>query len=268
MKRVAVFIDAGYFWVQLCQTLTGVYDSRAQVIVDFSALRARLLSEVATQFPSAELLRVYWYDGPGSSGSKTAEHISIDALDDFKLRLGSRNGTGQQKGVDGLMIADLISLTQQRAISSALLVSGDGDTAPGVIAAQGMGLRVHLLSLGTALATSPSLAAEVDLKRSWTLTDVSTFATQNTSVIVSAPVASPAGAQLPAPDLGAIAQACHNQITAGPLNALLLGRVPGTFSLPPEVDRALLGLARSQLQRQLTDQEKPLLRAEFRKLLP
>jgi hypothetical protein len=36
--------------------------------------------------------------------------ISVEELDDFKLRLGTRTGAGDQKAVDGLIIADLISL--------------------------------------------------------------------------------------------------------------------------------------------------------------
>jgi len=114
-----------------------------------------MLSEVEKQFGAdCHFLRVYWYDGPGTNG-KTTEHHAIDKLDDFKLRLGTRNGVGTQKGVDGLIIADLISLTQQRAITHAMLITGDSDITPGVVAAQGMGLRAHLLSLGSSVATSP-----------------------------------------------------------------------------------------------------------------
>lgn len=73
MQRIAVFIDAGYFWVQLCKTITGSYASRGQVTVDYAALRNRLLTEVSSQFPASDLLRVYWYDGPGNmTGTKTA----------------------------------------------------------------------------------------------------------------------------------------------------------------------------------------------------
>lgn len=176
MKRVAVFLDAGYFWVQLCNIVLGSYKVRTEVNVDYEELRKLMLAEVQKQFGNdCHLLRVYWYDGPGASG-KTPEHHAIDKLDDFKLRLGTRNGAGTQKGVDGLIIADLISLTQQRAITHALLMTGDSDITPGVIAAQGMGLRAHLLSLGSTAATSPYLAAEADLKRSWSTAEVTQFA--------------------------------------------------------------------------------------------
>lgn len=270
MTRVAVFIDAGYFWAQLCKTLTGGYDSRSQAIVDYAILRAQMLGEVAAQFPKAELLRVYWYDGPGSSGTKTAEHNAIDALDDFKLRLGTRNFTGQQKGVDGLIIADLVSLTQQRAISSAMLVTGDADITPGVVAAQGMGLRVHLLNIGTVGAVSPLLAAEVDMKRAWGLQDVAKFASQNTSFVASVPLALPADAGAPdgaSVDFAVVAKRVHDEILAGPLCGFLQNRQPNDFHIPPEIDKFLLRSGRVALDRSLTDGEKPQLRNELRKLI-
>ncbi|MCS4511221.1 NYN domain-containing protein [Xylophilus ampelinus] len=183
--------------------------------------------------------------------------------------MGTRNIPGQQKGVDGLMIADLISLTQQRAISAALLVSGDADTAPGVVAAQGMGLRVHLLSLGTTAATSPLLAAEVDMKRSWALADVAMFASQTAASVVVTALA-PSGVTVQAPaspvDFSAIARIAHTNITSGPLAALVASWPPGTFQIPADIDRALLSDAKSQLGRALHDREKPLLRNEFRAL--
>jgi hypothetical protein len=35
MKRVAVFLDAGYFWVQLCTVILGKYTVRTEVNVDY-----------------------------------------------------------------------------------------------------------------------------------------------------------------------------------------------------------------------------------------
>jgi hypothetical protein len=97
-------------------------------------------------------------------------------LDDFKLRLGTRTKDGGQKAVDGLIIADMISLTQNKAITHAFLVSGDADLVPGVLAAQSQGLRVHLLSLEPTVATSPHLRCEVDKQGLWGLKEISRFA--------------------------------------------------------------------------------------------
>lgn len=191
MRRVAVFCDAGYFWVQVCSIVLGARSPRTDVNLDYNRLRTTLLNEVAAQLPAADLLRVYWYDGPGPQG-KAPDHVAIEKLDDFKLRLGTRNGHGQQKAVDGLIIADMVSLTQSKAITEALLISGDADITPGVVAAQAMGLRVHLLSIGPAAATSPYLSAEADRKTTWGISQVKGFATKK---VAPAAPASPAAAQ-------------------------------------------------------------------------
>lgn len=271
MKRIAVFVDAGYFWVQMCSLISGSYASRAQVKMSYSDLHMSMLNEIKSQLPDGDLLRVYWYDGPGLTG-KTAEHHAIDLLDDFKLRLGTRNGVGQQKGVDGLIIADLISLTQQKSITHALLVTGDADITPGVIAAQSMGLRVHLLSLGASAATSPVLAAEVDLKRFWDLNEVQKFA--SAVPVVSAPPVlltatttssvHTAGAAL---SMSVIAQSALTQIKGGANDAIFLTLSHGVGMLPREIDGELLGIGRAMLGRVLGEGEKRDLRREFRSLI-
>ncbi len=276
MKRIAVFVDAGYFWVQVGSLINGSYTSRSQVTLNYPDLHANMLAEIGAQLPDGDLLRIYWYDGPGLSG-KTAEHHAIDQLDDFKLRLGTRNGVGQQKGVDGLIIADLISLTQQKAITHALLVSGDSDITPGVIAAQSMGLRVHLLSLGAAAATSPFLAAEVDLKRSWGLSEVQKFAsslglaaapTSSTSTSATpTPLSASVASASPSPSMSVIAQTAISQIKAGANASIFATLQPGVHTLPREVDGELLSIGRNQLQRVLREDEKKDLRTAFRKLI-
>ena len=54
---------------------------------------------------------------------------------------------GQQKGVDSLIIMDLIELARNHAISEAVLLSGDEDLRVGVQLAQSFGVRVHLLGV-------------------------------------------------------------------------------------------------------------------------
>lgn len=59
----------------------------------------------------------------------------------MKLRLGRVTGGGQ-KGVDGLIILDLITLARNRAADVALLMSGDEDLRETVLHAQSYGLTV------------------------------------------------------------------------------------------------------------------------------
>ena len=274
-----MFVDAGYFWVQAGHVLHGSISNRDAVCIDFPALRQEVLEQATAQFPNAELLRVYWYDGPGPQGNKAPAHHSIDELDDFKLRLGTRNGHGAQKAVDGLIIADLIGLAQSKAISGAIVLSGDADLTPGVIAAQGLGIRVHLLSMGPANATSPYLRAEVDFKGHWADPVVLKFARPNVKAAATAIPAAALPAQIEAsaaaagivagsistpsiPSFGDIARLALASAANTGLTTELVGG-----SIPKLIDGKLLWLARKQLGRDLMELEKRQLRTEFKRLL-
>ncbi|MCC7697092.1 NYN domain-containing protein [Janthinobacterium sp. EB271-G4-7A] len=191
MSRVAVFIDAGYFWVQATHIVLGARGPRTSLTIDYPALHKKVLDEVAAQFPGKDLLRVFWYDGPDVSGSKGPDHLEIDLLDDFKLRIGTRNGMGQQKAVDGMIISDLLTFSQSRAIENAILITGDADLTPGVVSAQALGLRVHLIIIGPHASTSPYLAAEVDRKVIWDPSIVAAFAKPAQSLLPASAGAAP-----------------------------------------------------------------------------
>ena len=255
MQRVAVFLDAGYFFAQVSKSLGIDVNRRELIELNFKALRQEVLDEVDRQFPGAPLLRVYWYDGPGVAG-KNNVHRSIDELDDFKLKLGARNGLGEQKEVDGLIIADMLGLVYAKALSDILLVSGDADITPGVVAAQAQGARVHVLSIGTVAAMSNHLRAEADHKASWSEETVRKFASP-------APAPSEPEPQLPAADFEAMArQFCETH--AGPA---LSGIDPRERILPKEIDSSLLYFARSALGRALESSEKRALREGLRSSL-
>lgn len=282
MGRVAVFVDAGYFWVQSVHIIHGKKVPRDQIAINFPSMRSEFLDEIKSQFPVGDLLRIYWYDGPGPHG-KTASHTAVEQLDDFKLRLGTRNGAGDQKAVDGLIIADLIGLAQSKSISDAILISGDADLTPGVQAAQSLGIRVHLLSMGPTNATSPFLKAEVDQKKHWDETTVKKFI----SAASASPTAQAAPAALPitatpvaltgnAPALAAPPTVAVATPTTTPtlvesaksfFDSLAdKAVVPKTGTIPQTLDAKLLSIARKSLGRSLTDPEKRILREELKKL--
>ncbi len=264
MNRIGVFVDAGYFWVQVAQVVHGSKQARDSVAIDYAILREKLLAEVAAQFAGGELLRVYWYDGPGTFSHKAHSHVAIDDLDDFKLRLGTRNTYGDQKAVDGLIIADLVSLAQSRAILSAIVVSGDADLTPGVIAAQGLGMRVHMLSLGPANATSPFLRAEVDRKQHWDDSVVHAFATARTPSFSEhePPDAEAHAALLADVPLAEIAAAAFAQIPADEIATL-----SPHGALPRPLDALLLRTGKIRLGRPLDEAEKRALREEMKQVL-
>ena len=104
--------------------------------LDHAAVIAKLKAFAETQsgFP---LLRVYWYDG--ASQGPTPQHNTLARLADVKVRLGLVNSYGQQKGVDSLIVTDMLTLARNRAMAHCVLLSGDEDLRVGVQMAQECG---------------------------------------------------------------------------------------------------------------------------------
>jgi hypothetical protein len=102
------------------------------------------------------LLRTYWYDG-AQDGVPTAALKEIAALPRFKTRVGRISG-GAQKGVDGLIILDLINLSLNRVIDVAILLSGDEDLRETVLFAQGHGVTVVLAGVPNSARSNQSVA--------------------------------------------------------------------------------------------------------------
>lgn len=135
MDRVAVFIDAGYLFAQGSIELCGVKLPRGQIELDHRAVAAKLkaFAEAVSDLP---LLRIYWYDG--TSQGPTPQHITLAGQTDVKVRLGFVNPQGQQKGVDSLIVTDMITLARNRAMAECVLLSGDEDLRSGGRAGAGV----------------------------------------------------------------------------------------------------------------------------------
>ena len=144
MDRVAVFVDAGYLFAQGSVALAGQRLPRGRILLDHEkAIDA--LADFATRVGGVDLLRVYWYDG--TSTGPSSQHITLAHLARVKVRLGFVNSVGEQKGVDSLIVTDMIALARNHAMSEAVLLSGDEDLRVGVQQAQEFGVRVHLLGI-------------------------------------------------------------------------------------------------------------------------
>lgn len=144
MDRCAVFVDAGYLYAEGGKLCCGT-PSRTRSVLQ-PALAVELLMQVAREATQLSVLRTYWYDA-ARDGIRTQEQREVAALANVKLRLGRLNSNNQQKGVDALIYRDLITLAQHRAISDAVLLSGDEDPREGVHAAQDYGVRVVLIGI-------------------------------------------------------------------------------------------------------------------------
>lgn len=266
MSRFAVFVDAGYFWKQISKIIFGVTTneemreqkiSREQISLSETNLQSSLSRILQREFLGYELLRVYWYDGYGANGTPSYQHKRLENLDDFKLRYGSRNLVGSQKGVDGLLMSDLILLAQNKAISSAMIVSGDADLVPGIETAQMLGIRIHRLEIGSSLASSPLIVKAVDKNVQWPVSEIRKFASPAESVITSSDI-----------DNAKLAEVANNFITNLSLaekDQLTAAAVQEEFAIPSFLDKKLLGLARNEFKRILNREELISIRSIVRK---
>ncbi|TIW66226.1 MAG: NYN domain-containing protein, partial [Mesorhizobium sp.] len=131
---------------------------------------------MAQRAPDTKLLRIYWYDGAVSGSRPTTDQAAVAGLDDVKLRLGFINSHGQQKGVDSLIVTDMIELARLKSIGDAILLSGDEDVRVGVQIAQNYGVRVHLLGIAPSRGSqSQQLMLEADTTTEWGADTIKTF---------------------------------------------------------------------------------------------
>lgn len=175
MDRVAVLVDAGYLLARGAEAITGE-SSRRRVKLDETSGVRRLIAFAEDKTKRSEsLLRVYWYDAARVQPS--AEQIRLAELDNVKLRLGTFNRSGHQKGVDSLIIADMMELARNRGAADFVLVGADEDLRVGVQIAQSYGTRVHLLGITSEgeCAQSPGLVREADTTSAWSIDDLHAF---------------------------------------------------------------------------------------------
>lgn len=267
MHRIAVFVDAGYFYASASELLFGSPLRRGELRLA-NAEFVQYLAHCAETIGGCPLLRIYWYDGTNSG--PTAAHLAIAYLDNVKLRLGFVNQAGEQKGVDGLIFSDLTTLARNHAISDALLLAGDEDLRVGVQHAQEHGIRVHLLGVeagGTSGNQSAALQREADTRHQLDAATIGQFLTRREYTGGAVPVAEPETID---------ADAAHNlarmQELAGEYASALdahqrdlIRHLPERTPLPHELDRDLLMRASDLLGgRKLEEAEKRTLRGALR----
>lgn len=143
MDRFAVFVDAGYL-IGGGGLLCLGSRKRDQFDVDYAGLAAAL-ERYGTEQTGLPHLRTYWYDA-ATNATPAPWHITVARLSGVKLRLGRLTEYGQ-KGVDSLLVRDLITLATNRALATGILISGDEDLREGVREAQELGVRMHVVGV-------------------------------------------------------------------------------------------------------------------------
>ena len=264
MDRVAVFVDAGYLFAQGAIELFGEKLKRGEMILDHGSVAAEL-KKFAETHSNLNLLRIYWYDG--TSGGPTPQHIALAELPHIKVRLGFVNTVGQQKGVDSLIVTDMITLARNGAIAECVLLSGDEDLRVGVQLAQEHGARVHLLGIKPARGSqSMFLRHEADATYEWARSDLESFLGHSSSdVPPSPPVERPPDAGEPADPADILGRIAKEMAVTIPLTEAptLIENIRETNTRPRPIDAPLLAKSRSALGHDLDSSQKQTVRNAF-----
>ena len=268
MMQTAVFVDAGYLLAQGGTLLAGIKTPRQRMRLDVAAAAALLTDLADSAAPDSRLLRIYWYDGLIRGGNQTAEHVALGRTANIKLRLGMVNSRGEQKGVDSLIVTDMIDLARNGAIGDALVLSGDEDVRVGVQLAQTFGVRVQLVGVKPALGSqSPDLVAEAD-------THIELNEEQVRGIMTIAPVATAVPAARPIDGGQGTFADLSQQLAAmlveglGDQRATVLAYVDANRgALPAEFDRPALAKLRDTLDREVEVEERKKFRVMLRNAL-
>jgi uncharacterized LabA/DUF88 family protein len=275
MRQTAIFVDAGYLHAQGSALIAGQKQARPQIILDVPKTLQQLCSLSNSCSPGARLLRTYWYDGLPRSGRMTSEQEQMAGAAYTKLRLGVVNSRGEQKGVDSLVVTDLIDLARNRAITDALLVSGDEDIRIGVQIAQTFGVQIHLLGIKPARGSqSPDLIQEADTHHEWNEVIVNEIMTirEIAPDDLSLPIVGLNSKTAPFPvKVNEFVEAIDIAVddTLDHIDQAVLDSAVKAFKANPtivpfELDRPTLGRLKSLLGRDLTDDERKDFRVRLR----
>lgn len=272
MDRVAVFVDAGYLFAQGSAALSGSKKPRKDLILDEKAVLEELIQTAQLKSGGLPLLRVYWYDGMGIRGP-SAEQALLANSENFKVRLGVLNNQSQQKGVDSLIVTDLIDLARNGAMADVVLLSGDEDVRIGVQIAQAFGVRAHLIGIFPSRGSqSRLLLQEADSTTEWDKATVEKFlflrpVSVSKSTSSSLKKASPAASPPPPPITSnpAIDKVVIDIIAS--LNNTDIAGIKAYSAtrrgVPSEYDGKLLACCRDELERDLTLEERQYARVAY-----
>lgn len=273
MLQTAVFVDAGYLFAAGSALINGSKLPRTSCALDIDKALETIVDFAKQVEPNSRLLRIYWYDGIRPYSGPSTEQMALGQRHNVKLRLGMLNSQGQQKGVDSLIVTDLIDLARNKALSDALILAGDEDLRVGVQVAQSFGVRVHLLGVSpTRGNVSPHLMQEIDSLAELTDSHVRQFltctkiATPPQSGVAKPPLAQPSSVILESIDFGKLVASIFERFENEELRTFKR-YLADLNSLPRELDAPAMAQARHELGRDLSAEEKRSVRSLARKML-
>ncbi len=268
LSRIATFVDAGYFFAASAQVVKGKQVPRRNLRITSPKELLKAICDVSIEISgSSDVLRTYWYDAMQSS-RPSLEQTEIAMLAGVKLRLGTLNSAGEQKGVDSLIVTDIIELARNNAVADVILVSGDEDLRIAVQVAQTYGVRVHILAIGEhAKNVSQSLKMESDsfhcLDANWLIKHLDFTEPPTVASVVQSSVLIEKNTGI---TIEQAASEVSRELLKGQAAEVITGlndNFKTSQSVPPEFDGKLIAKTAIALKRDLIGDEKRKARGVF-----
>ena len=181
-------------------------------------------------------------------GIPTLDHLAVASLSDVKLRLGRMSG-GKQKGVDSLIVRDLMVLGRERAIATAFLLAGDEDLREGVKDAQDFGVRVVLVGIRSTDPRGNQAATLVQEADEHVVLDADLWGPFLAKKVVEEPATLEEPLAVAEPDVNALANQAGTAFAKEWAEKALPEEVAELLALapaiPPQLDTQLMTRARS-----------------------
>ena len=259
---VAVFVDAGYLKKAGLAAVTGSSEQPGETgRLNLPGIVAKLRAVAGERTGNARLLRIYWYDGM-VRGRPSVEQEELAYMDDVKLRLGVVRD-GRQKGVDSLIVTDLIELARNHAISDAVLLSGDEDLRIAVQIAQSFGVRVHLVGIEPSRNNQSSLLMqEADTTSEWSRDDIDAVLSFDAGAIQFTAVSATQADEWVAGILDEVIDGFLDRLSVAQLNEI--AALAPNSPVPRNYDASLLAASGDKVGRDLTEPEKRHIRSQVK----
>lgn len=140
-RTAAILVDVGYLCSQTAVALTGGSQRGAVTLTRDGVDCVHALLNAAL-VDGLDVLRLYWYDGAVNRIPNHGQRL-LGQTPQVKVRLGDMND-GRQRGVDKLIQRDLTALSENKAVTDIVLVSGDSDMIDEFDAAGQFGVTMRL----------------------------------------------------------------------------------------------------------------------------
>ena len=291
--QVAVFVDAGYLFALGSIAIAGQTSKRERIGIK-SDVFLNEIKGLARQLTGAKpLLRVYWYETSTSNRVLGTEHVHIGQTNEIKLRIVPLHQHNFRTAVTSAIARDLAELGRNGAISDALVLARNDALRTGVEFSQSYGVRIHMLEIFAEQDSEFStLCSEADTNTAWRRADVEKFLfEQDLATIVDYDTTLRSYQKSPPSDRSISVEsnyepqqlareipdetrdAIHNvvieyieQLYDEELEACM-GYWRNGRGVPNSYDKSLLFECRNALERNLTEDERVVMRSSFREFV-